>query len=95
MDFGGRLKYLRESAGMSQTVLAKKLQVKRGTISAWEAGACLPHSALLKEVALVFHVTTDYLLGLEREEALVLHGLSTSEKWVLSELITCLREHIG
>jgi transcriptional regulator with XRE-family HTH domain len=62
--FAGRLKQLREVAGLSQAALAEKLGVSRGSISFYENGERIPDIVFLDKVADFFGgVPLDYLLG--------------------------------
>ena len=61
--FALRLKELREKAGFSQAVLARKLGVRQSTVGMWENGRNKPQNSKLEMMASIFHVSTDYLLG--------------------------------
>lgn len=61
--FGKRLRELREKANISQTELANELKVSRGAISFYENGERIPNIDFLQDVALLFDVSFDYLLG--------------------------------
>ena len=61
--FAKRLKTLREAAGLSERDLAKKLFVTRQAVSKWETGKGLPSPDILVNIANIFNVSTDYLLG--------------------------------
>lgn len=63
---GGRIRELREQAGMSQLELANKLGISRTAIARYEGGVSSP-SRRLKELADALDVSTDYLLGSEDE----------------------------
>ena len=60
-----RIKDLRKEKGLSQTQLAEKLCTTQDTISLWELEKSYPDIFAVKQLALIFGVTTDYLLGLE------------------------------
>ena len=57
-----RIKQLRLSNNMTQTDLAKKLNITRSSVNAWEMGISTPSTAYIVELAQLFHVSTDYLL---------------------------------
>ena len=61
--FSLRLKALRENAGYSQAQLARILNVRQSTVAMWENGTNKPQNAKLEQLATIFNVTTDYLLG--------------------------------
>lgn len=58
-----RLKELRDSEGLTQTELAKKLNIAPSTVGMWEKGYRSPDYEMLKRMADYFGVSTDYLLG--------------------------------
>ena len=64
--FQERLKELRSEKGLSQTELAKELNVSQRSISSWETGFRQPDFETLRLIAEYFDVTTDYLLGIEK-----------------------------
>lgn len=61
--FGERLKFLRKKASMTQSELAKLLNVVPSTIGMYESGKSDPDSSTIVSLADFFNVTTDYLLG--------------------------------
>lgn len=66
--FSQRLKELRKDAGLSQVALAKELNLDKSTIAKYETAAISPSIEILVWFAKFFHVSTDYLLGLEEWE---------------------------
>lgn len=64
-DFPSRLKILRDKYGYTQSELAKKLSITRASVNAWEMALSVPSTPFLVELSRLFHVTTDYLLGLD------------------------------
>ena len=87
------IKTLREEAGCSQAQLAKKLDVTRSSVNAWEMGLSTPTTHYVVELAKLFHISTDYLLGMESEKHIVLDGYSKSEIELLYGLIKYFDEH--
>ena len=64
------IKSLRETAGLSQSALAKRLGVTRSSVNAWEMGLSIPTAQYIVELSQLFHVSTDYLLGLNNTQAI-------------------------
>ena len=60
---GQRIRDLRKQKRMSQTELAKSAGVSQTTVTAWETGKAEPSSSAVAKLAVIFNVTTDYLLG--------------------------------
>ena len=54
--FAIRLKELREQAGFSQAVLARKLGVRQSTVGIWENGKNKPQNSKLEMMASIFNV---------------------------------------
>ena len=65
---GSRLRKLREQRNMTQTELSQILGMKTyTTVSKWESDDNFPKGKDLKVLAELFNVSSDYLLGLEKE----------------------------
>lgn len=82
-----KIKQLREENNLTQSALAKKLNVTRSSVNAWEMGISIPSTALLVELAKLFQVSTDYLLGLEHKATLDISSLNDEETLILYNLI--------
>ena len=54
---------LRKAKGISQEQLAEILNTTRQAVSKWERGDCYPDIDRLKDLAVFFNVSIDYLLG--------------------------------
>ena len=65
IKFAERLKELRNDTNMSRNYLASLLQVNPRTISYWELGQRECNLEQLCNIALIFKVSADYILGLE------------------------------
>lgn len=81
------IKSLRETAGLSQSALAKRLGVTRSSVNAWEMGLSIPTAQYIVELSQLVHVSTDYLLGLNNTQAIYIDRLSQEEKQILYSLI--------
>ena len=69
MSFGKNLQYLRQlRAGMTQEVLAEKLNVSRQTISKWEMDAANPEMDKALELCKVFNCSLDNLFRDEMDQ---------------------------
>lgn len=69
MDFQSRLQRLRKDRNLSQIQLAEILNVSRQTLSKWETGAAMPDTTNLIILSQIFHVSTDYLLGISESKS--------------------------
>lgn len=92
VDFGNNLKTLRIKNKMTQAQLAERLGFTKSVISAYETGIRLPSYDTLIRIARLFHVSTDYLLGVENKQVIDLSGLSEREIRALTELIESMKE---
>lgn len=63
MKFNENLKYLRKREGLTQEELAEKLNVSRQSVTKWESGQSLPDIEKVKEIAYMFSVSVDSLIG--------------------------------
>ena len=63
--FKERLKEIRTENNVKQVELANFLGVRNTTVSAWETGDNEPDLTTVVKIARYFHVTTDYLLGMD------------------------------
>ena len=88
-----RIKFLREKAGYSQAQLAKKLDVTRSSVNAWEMDLSTPTSQYVVAMARLFHVSTDYLLGLESEFSLSLENYTQEEIALLYNMVKYFDDH--
>ena len=63
-----RLKDLRMRNGYTKTDVARAVGVTRRAVYAWEHGTREPSTKNIVELALLYDVSTDYLLGLTNIE---------------------------
>ena len=89
-----KIKKLREARGWSQAELARRLSVTRNGVNSWEQGLSMPSPACLVDLAKVFSVSTDYLLGIENLDSVNVTGLSAKEVALLTEMADMLRNRI-
>ena len=64
MDLGRKIQELRRGQGLSQERLAEQMAVSRQAISKWESGGAIPEVDKLIQLARLFGVTVDDLLGI-------------------------------
>jgi len=69
-----KIKELRKKKGLTQEELASSLNVSRQAITKWETGEGTPDIDNLKNIALFFHVSVDYLVDGKTEKTLDLKG---------------------
>ena len=64
MNVGERIQELRKKNNLTQEKLAELLRVSPQAISKWERGVANPDLYLIPDIAEVFNVSADYLLGI-------------------------------
>ncbi|MGN0573425.1 MAG: helix-turn-helix domain-containing protein [Acutalibacteraceae bacterium] len=86
-----RIKGLREQRGLTQTELAKLLGITRSSVNAWEMGVSIPSTQYIVELSLIFKVSTDYLLGVDKSASIDVSGLDEKDIEVVHNLVEHLR----
>ena len=86
-----KLKKLRISSNLTQTQVAKRIGIVVSAVSSYESGTRFPSLEMLIKLAALFHVSTDYLLGIEHSRQLNLDGLTDEEIDVLAHTAELLR----
>ena len=86
-----RVKYLREQKGMIQADLAKQLGITRSSVNAWEMGISVPSTQYIVEIANLFKVSTDYILGVDDSASINIAGLTERDIQIVHSLIDHLK----
>ena len=84
---------LRERSGLKQADLARILGISRSGVNAWEMGLTVPSTQYVVELAKLFDVSTDYLLGVEKSAVISVKGLSKKQVKVLLDTINCFKDN--
>ncbi len=82
MNLGERIIALRKERDISQTELARRLNVSRQAVSKWEQGTSSPDTAKLIQLAQILETDVEYLAtGIQPEpKSVVLNVVETVEK---------------
>ncbi|MBE6939541.1 MAG: helix-turn-helix transcriptional regulator [Ruminococcaceae bacterium] len=91
-DFGTKLKTLRIQAGLTQKQLAEQIGVTKSVVSFYELRERAPSPEVLIKLAAVFHVTSDYLLGIESERTIDISGLNDEDEQAVRLIVEQLRK---
>ena len=86
-----RIKALREARGWTQAELARRMNMTRNGLNSWEQGLSMPSPPSLVDLARLFSVSTDYLLGVENYSAVNVTGLNEEDVALLAQLAERLR----
>lgn len=92
-DFGLRIKELREARNMSQEALGRRVGRSKPVISSYENNLKTPPLDVLINLANVFNVSLDYLVGIKKREALYVNDLSDSQIEILKIIVNEFREN--
>ena len=91
VDFARKLKELRIQAGLSQKQLAEQVKVTKSVISYYELQERYPSPEILIKLANIFRVSTDFLLGIVKQQTLDISGLDEEDIRLLQYTISVLR----
>lgn len=86
-DFGTVLKQLRKSHNLTQKELGLRIGLSKAVISKYENGIGYPTFDMLIKIADYFGVTTDYLLGVEKNKTIDVSNLNETQIETLQRLI--------
>ncbi len=92
MDFGTRLKNLRKQAGLTQQQLATQLGITKSVVSFYELQERSPSPDVLVKLAVIFHVSADYLLGLDARETIDVSDLDEKDVQAVRAIVERLRD---
>ncbi len=89
--FDEQFRILRKAYHISQKELANNLHVSKQTISNWENGNIAPSVEMLIKIAKFFHVSTDFLLGLNHKTCLEITDLSLEKISLIQQIINDMK----
>ena len=89
---GNKLKSLRLEKKLTQKQIADSIGLAISAVSSYESGSRFPSYDVLVKLARIFHVSTDYLLGMTDKRNLDVTGLYDDEIELVSQLVDKLRD---
>lgn len=89
---GEKLKSLRLEKKLTQKQVADRIGLAISAVSSYESGSRYPSYEVLVQLARIFHVTTDYLLGMTDKRNINVTGLDDGEIELISQLVDKLRQ---
>lgn len=92
MNMGKKLRTLRTENKLTQKQVADRIGLAISAVSSYESGTRFPSYEALIKLARIFHVSTDYLLGLTEKRSIDVTGLDDTEIELLSQLANKLRK---
>ncbi len=91
VNMGEKIKSLRVENKLTQKQLAERIGLAISAISSYEAGTRYPSYESLVKLSRIFHVSTDYLLGITPTRNIDVSGLNDSEIEAVVVLVEMLR----
>ena len=89
-----RIKSLRENQNQTQSELARQLGITRSSVNAWEMGISVPSTQYVEELAHIFKVSTDYLLGVDTTASISVAGLTEKDVEIVNTLVLHLKNRV-
>ena len=86
-DFGMRIQQLRMDRNMSQEALGKKLGRSKSVVCGYENNLRVPPLDILVQIAVIFNVSLDYLVGIDKNEMVAVAGLSKTQKELIETIV--------
>lgn len=91
MNMGDKLKSLRTEKKLTQKQVSDMIGLAISAVSSYESGSRYPSYNVLVKLARIFHVSTDYLLGMTDKRNIDVTGLDDEEIELVSRLVDKLR----
>ena len=91
VDIADRIRYLRDKAGLTQSDLAKKLNISRSAVNSWEMSLSSPSLENIIEITKIFGVSADFLVSNTDKILVDITALSNEEREAVIKLVNCLR----
>lgn len=92
IKIGEKISELRNRQNLTQQALAKSLGVTRSSVNAWEMGISIPSVEKIIDLAEFFHVSVDYLLGVDSTLKVDISKLNETERKYVHNLISIFIE---
>ena len=91
VNMGKKLKALRLEKNFTQKQIAERIGLATSAISSYESGMRYPSYDVLVKLARIFHVSTDYLLGMTNTRNIDVTGLTDDEIELIVRLTDILK----
>lgn len=86
-----RIAELRAQSGLTQSELARRLDVTRSSVNAWELGFATPQLKHIIEMAGIFNTTVDGMLNSTSRVMIDITDLNEKEQQLVYNLVDCLK----
>ena len=91
VNMGEKLKSLRLEKNLTQKQIADRIGLAISAVSSYESNSRYPSYDVLVKLSRIFHVSTDYLLGITDTRNVDVTGLNDNEIELVSQLVDMLR----
>lgn len=92
VNMGEKLRSLRIEKNLTQKQVADRIGLAISAVSSYESGSRYPTYDTLIKLARMFHVSTDYLLGIADNRNIDVTGLDDEDVGLISQLVDKLRK---
>ncbi len=92
-DLCERIAELRNSLGITQSELGKKLGVTRSAVNSWEMGLSIPQLKHVIEMARIFNTTVDSLISPTKQVVVDITELTEKEQQTIFNMVDCLKKN--
>ena len=92
VDMGDKLRSLRMEKKLTQKQVADRIGLAISAVSSYESNNRYPSYEVLIKLARIFHVSTDYLLGMTDKRSIDVTGLDDEEIELISQIVEKLRQ---
>ena len=92
VNLGDKLRSLRIEKNLTQKQVADRIGLAISAVSSYESGSRYPTYDTLIKLARMFHVSTDYLLGIADKRNIDVTGLNDEDVGLISQLVDKLRK---
>lgn len=92
VNMGEKLRSLRIEKNLTQKQVADRIGLAISAVSSYESGSRYPTYDTLIKLARMFHVSTDYLLGIADKRNIDVTGLEDEDVGLISQLVDKLRK---
>ena len=88
-----RFKDIRLKNHLTQKQMAERLGISKSVVNYYETGNRTPSIDILIRFSSIFHVSTDYLLGLDKTRTLDVSGLCEDDINAIQAVIDAIRRN--
>jgi Predicted transcriptional regulators len=90
--FGEKLKAVRKSKRLTQLELSRRLEVSKGTISAYEQNLSYPSIETLVKLCGILDTSSDYLLGISDDLPFKMGGLIDEQMGSVLQFVSLIEK---